>query len=162
MNRARLFIIAAFIIVPVAASPSTTPGGGPGGIFIPLISGGAVAPNPSISAGGQPGSQAQFDNQTALVELKGDPLSTYAKTRPAQGKKIDFNSAEVKSYRAQLAALRNDFKAWLRTNAPNARVTGQFDVSLNAVSVKLNGEALQTLASAPQVARAEYEGPRVQ
>jgi minor extracellular serine protease Vpr len=54
--------------------------------------------------------------------------------------------------------LRNDFKAWLRTNAPNAKITGQFDISLNAVSVQLNGESLQTIASAPQVARAEYEG----
>jgi minor extracellular serine protease Vpr len=151
-------VIAAFIIVPVAASPSMTPGGNGGGIYIPLISGGVTASNPSISAGGQPGSQPQFDDQTALVELKGDPLSTYAKTRPSPGKKIDFNSSAVKSYRAQLAALRNDFKAWLRLNAPNAKITGQFDISLNAVSVQLNGEALQTIASAPQVARAEYEG----
>ena len=51
------------------------------------------------------------DVDYALVQLKGEPLSTYSKTKPAQGKKIDFNSATVKSYRAQLSALRNDFKA---------------------------------------------------
>jgi minor extracellular serine protease Vpr len=152
-------VLAAIIIVPAAASPSLTTGGSSGGgIFIPYMTGGASAPNTSISAGGQPGNQPQVDSQTALVELKGDPLSTSVTTRPAPGKKIDFNSSAVKSYRAQLAALRNDFKAWLRLNAPNAKITGQFDISLNAISVQLNGESLQTIASAPQVARAEYEG----
>ena len=58
------------------------------------------------------------DMSAALVQLNGDPLATYAKTKPAQGKKIDFNSNTVKSYRTQLSALRNDYKAWLRANAP--------------------------------------------
>ncbi len=98
------------------------------------------------------------DQGYALVQLNGDPLSTYAKTRPAPGKKIDFNSNAVKSYRAQLAALRNDFKQWLRANAPKAKVTGEFDVALNAVSVQLNGESLAKIAAAPQVRTAQYEG----
>ena len=51
---------------------------------------------------------ADQDMSSALVQLNGDPLATYAKTKPAQGKKIDFNSNSVKSYRAQLSALRND------------------------------------------------------
>src|SRR4051812_41844331 len=38
------------------------------------------------------------DTSTALVQLNGDPLSTYVKTKPPQGKKIDFNSNTVKSY----------------------------------------------------------------
>jgi hypothetical protein len=136
------FVLAAIVIVPAAASPSYFSGGVSGpGIFIPFITGGDAPTNTSISAGGQPGNQPQVDNQTALVELKGDPLSTAAKTRPAPGKKVDFNSSAVKSYRAQLAALRNDFKTWMRTNAPNARITGQYDISLNAVSVQLNGES---------------------
>ncbi len=152
-------VLAAIIIVPAAAGSTVATGGsGSGGIFIPYMTGGTSTTSPSISAGGQPGSQPQVDKQTALVELKGDPLSTSVNTRPAPGKKIDFNSSAVKSYRAQLAALRNDFKSWLRSNAPNAKITGQFDISLNAVSVQLNGESLQTIASAPQVARAEYEG----
>ena len=44
-----------------------------------------------------------------------------------------------KSYRALLSAQRNTFKKWLLANAPKARVTGSWDISLNAVSVKLNG-----------------------
>ncbi len=102
--------------------------------------------------------QAGIDTSSAIVELNGDPLSTYVKTKPAPGKKIDFSSNSVKSYRAQLAALRNDFKQWLRTNAPDAKVTGEFDISLNAVSVQLNGTSLSTIASAPMVRKAEYEG----
>ena len=69
---------------------------------------------PSDGATSRPGE----DKASAIVQLKGDPLATSAKTKPPQGKKIDFDSAAVKSYRANLSALRNDFKAWLRTNAP--------------------------------------------
>jgi len=98
------------------------------------------------------------DTTSALVQLKGDPLATYVKTHPAQGKKIDFNNSASKSYRAQLSAQRNDFKKWLQANAPKAKVTGQYDIALNAVAVQLNGTALSTLTKAPMVVRAEYEG----
>jgi minor extracellular serine protease Vpr len=98
-----------------------------------------------------------IDTGSAIVQLKGDPLSAYAKTKPPQGKKIDFNRKEVKSYQSQLSALRNDFKKWLQVNAPKARVTGEYDISLNAVAVELNGTNLSTLTSAPQVMYAEYE-----
>jgi len=102
--------------------------------------------------------QVTQDTSSALVQLNGDPLSTYTKTKPAQGKKIDFNSNTVKSYRAQLSALRNDYKAWLRANVPQAKVTGEFDISLNAVAVQLNGATLAQVAAGPQVKHAEYEG----
>jgi minor extracellular serine protease Vpr len=104
------------------------------------------------------GPRATQDRSYALVQLKGDPLSTYVKTKPTRGKKIDFDSNTVKSYRAQLAALRNAFKQWLRANAPKAKVTGEFDISLNAVSVQLNGESLAKIAGAPQVRSAQYQG----
>src|SRR4029453_13312691 len=64
----------------------------------------------------------------------------------------------VKSYRAQLSALRNDFKRWLQANAPGAKITSQYDISLNAVAVQLNGTAAETLARAPMV---EGVGPNV-
>lgn len=99
-----------------------------------------------------------IDNSSVIVQLKGDPLSTYVKTKPGPGKKIDFNSSTTKSYRAQLSALRNDLKQWLQTNAPKAQITGQFDISLNAVSVQLNGEAKSTIEKAPQAARVDYQG----
>jgi len=96
------------------------------------------------------------DTSSVIVQLKGDPLSTYSATKPAPGKKIDFNSNTVKSYRAQLAAGRNDFQNWLRANAPNAKMTSQYDISLNAVAVQLNGTSLETIAGAPMVQQVQY------
>ncbi len=123
------------------------------------------AENAYAAGGGHGGASAdaqnngpRVDTSSALVQLQGDPLSTYVKTRPAQGKKIDFSSTTVKSYRAKLSAERNDFKQWLQANAPKAKITGQFDISLNAVAVQLNGTSLDTLAKAPMVQHVEYEG----
>jgi subtilisin family serine protease len=97
------------------------------------------------------------DAQTALVQLNGDSLATSPGTHPAQGKKIDFSSTAVKSERARLSALRNDFKTWLRANAPKAKVTSEYDISINAVAVTLGGESLATVARAPQVRTAQYQ-----
>jgi subtilisin family serine protease len=98
------------------------------------------------------------DTSSAIVQLNGDPLSTYVKTKPAPGKKVDFSSSTTKSYRAQLSALRNDFKQWLKANAPSAKVTGEYDISLNAVAISLNGASLGSIAAAPMVKKAQYEG----
>ncbi|MGE5116911.1 MAG: S8 family serine peptidase [Betaproteobacteria bacterium] len=92
------------------------------------------------------------------MQLVGDPLATYVRTRPQQGKKIDFDSNTVKAYRAQLSKLRNDYKSWLRTNVPQAQITGQFDISLNAVAVKLNGASLTQVSGTSMVKTAQYEG----
>ncbi len=105
-----------------------------------------------------PSAGATVDTGYAIVQLQLDPLSTSAQTKPPKGKKVDFDSATVKSYRALLSAQRNDYKQWLRANAPNAKVTGELDISLNAVAVKLNGETLATVSSGPQVKTAQYQG----
>jgi subtilisin family serine protease len=96
------------------------------------------------------------DNSSAIVQLKGDPISTNPSTKPPHGKKIDFNSNVVRSYRAQLNNLRNQFRQWLRANAPRAQITSQYDISLNAVAVQLNGTSLATIKAAPMVQSAEY------
>ena len=96
------------------------------------------------------------DNTSAIVQLRGDPISTNPSTKPPHGRKIDFNGQAVRSYRAQLNARRNEFKHWLRTNAPAARVTSEYDISLNAVAVQLNGTPLARIAAAPMVQSAEY------
>lgn len=144
MNKRLFNLLAAIAIVVMALSLVGPAVASPGG-------GGA---NNSDSTATGP----LVDKSSALVQLVGDPLSTYVKTKPTQGKKIDFTNSTVKSYRAQLSAERNDFKQWLQSNAPKASVTGQFDISLNAVSVQLNGTSLSTLASAPMVKHVEYEG----
>jgi len=115
--------------------------------------GGSPRPNPNADAFTR---GPEVDNTSAVVQLKGDPLSTSPRTKPPHGKKIDFNSNAVRSYRAQLNAGRNEFKRWLRANAPRAKVTGEYDVSLNAVAVQLNGTPLATIAAAPMVQSAEY------
>jgi len=102
--------------------------------------------------------RATHDKNYALVQLAGEPLSTYVKTKPPAGKKIDFDQRTVKSYRAQLSALRNDYKAWLRANVPQASISGEFDISLNAVSVKLNGATLDQVAASSMVRSAQYQG----
>ncbi len=101
---------------------------------------------------------ANIDASSAIVQLKGDALADYVKTHPTQGKKIDFTNTSVKSYQAQLAALRNQYKQWLQSNAPKAKITGEFDTSLNAVAVQLNGESLANISKSSLVQTAQYEG----
>jgi minor extracellular serine protease Vpr len=110
-------------------------------------------PNPNADAFNQ---GPDVDNSSAIVQLKGDPISTNPSTKPPHGRKIDFKGQAVRSYRAQLNQKRNEFKQWLRANASRARVTGEYDVSLNAVAVQLNGTPLATIATAPMVQSAEY------
>src|SRR5215472_4455319 len=96
------------------------------------------------------------DNSSAIVQLKGDPISTNPSTKPPHGKKIDFNSNVVRSYRAQLNNLRNQFRQWLQANAPRAKITSEYDISLNAVAVQLNGTPLATITAAPMVQSGDY------
>jgi minor extracellular serine protease Vpr len=88
---------------------------------------GATAGGGSVSDLGS--TAPSVDTNSASVQLNGDPLSTSYKTKPPRGKKIDFSSSTVKSYRAQLSALRNDVKQWLKANAPEAKVTGGYDTT---------------------------------
>lgn len=121
---------------------------------------GAAGPKASdgSAADGKTAARPSVDRAYALVQLKGAPLATYSKTKPAAGKKIDFSSATVKSYKALLAARRNEFKSWLQKAAPKARVVKGYDLALNAVSVKLNGTSLTTIRSSSLVVRAELQG----
>src|SRR5262249_35037001 len=106
--------------------------------------GGLSRPNANTDS---PNPSPDLDRPDAIVELKGDPISTNPSTKPPRGRKIDFKSRGVRSLRAQLNQKRNEFKQWLRSNAPRARVTGEYDVSLNAVAVQLNGTSLATIAA---------------
>src|SRR5438094_3082539 len=115
--------------------------------------GGSPRPNPNADAFTR---GPDVDNMSAIVQLIGDPISTNSSTKPPHGRKIDFNGQAVRSYRAQLNQRRNELKRWLRANAPSAKVTSEYDVSLNAVAVQLNGTPLATIAAAPMVQSAEY------
>jgi subtilisin family serine protease len=115
-----------------------------------VLPSGAVITGDGAAAGG-----AQTH---ALVRLAGEPVAVAAKTRPAPGKKINFNSTAVKSYRAKLAAQRNEFKQWLQSNARKAQVTGEFDTTVNALAVQLNGTSLEKLRSAPMAVQVVLQG----
>jgi subtilisin family serine protease len=117
----------------------------------------AVVPSVTTSAAPRDRSAATVDSGSALVELTGDPLSVSPRTKPGHGARIDFSSSAVRSQRAALAHTRNDFRAWLRANAPAARVTNETDIALHTVSVELNGTSLETLRTAPMVRFAELE-----
>ena len=112
----------------------------------------------SSSGGAQTGgAKLTVDSSSALVEFFGDPLSVSPKTHPPHGKKIDYSSAAVKSERARLSAIRNDFKRWLQQGAPRAKVTNEFDTAFNGVGVALNGTPLDALRSGPHVKSVELE-----
>ena len=122
---------------------------------IALGVGGSVTTRPNASPDAF--NQARnVDTSSAIVQLKGDPLSIHSTTKPALGKKIDFNSNIVRSVRAQLAGGRDEFRRWLRANAPRVRITSEYDISLNAVAVELNGTPLETIAAAPMVQQVQY------
>src|SRR5258707_1242253 len=108
--------------------------------------GGSPRSNPNADAVAR---GPDVDNTSAIVQLKGDPISTNPSTKPPHGRKIDFNGQAVRSYRAQLNQKRNEFKRWLRTNAPSARVTSEHDVALNAVAGPIQGAPRTTIAPAP-------------
>jgi len=121
---------------------------------IAATGGGSASGKPSASTDNYQKGPA-VDKSSVIVVLKGDPVSKFS-SKSAPGKKIDFNNNTVKSYRAQLSAQRNDFKKWLQTYAPKAKVTSQYDISLNAVAVQLNGTSRDTIAGAPMVQQVEY------
>jgi subtilisin family serine protease len=97
------------------------------------------------------------DRTSAIVQLAGDPLATSPRTRPTNGRKIDFSRQAVKSEQARLAQTRNQFQQWLSRNAPKARVIASYDVAINAVAVRLNGTSLSKLRSAPQAVTASHQ-----
>ena len=90
------------------------------------------------------------DASSAIVQLIGEPLSTSADVDHGNGR-VKLDGQKTKSVKAALAAQRNTLKSWLRANAPKAKVTGEYDFSLNAIAVRLNGTSLDTLRRAPGV-----------
>src|SRR5437870_4756421 len=100
-SHARSALAAALLILGAAMfSVAATNGGGGSKISAPNATTDNFKKGPAV------------DKSSVIVVLQGDPLSKNSSTKPAPGKKIDFNSTAVKSYRAQLSARRNDFKQW--------------------------------------------------
>jgi subtilisin family serine protease len=132
-----------------------------GAAAIAGVVGGVNASAAPSSSSKNPNSDATvttgLDSTSAVVGLSLAPLATDSKLAPAKGRKVDFNSSAAKSERANLVAQRNTFKQWLKSNAPKAQVTGEYDVAVNAVAVRLNGTALATLRTGPGVTSVGYQ-----
>jgi minor extracellular serine protease Vpr len=108
------------------------------------------------------GGSAVLDKRSAIVVFKSAPLATYdgnikgyAKTRPSTGK-LNPNSAAAKKYRDLLKTQHSAFAKWLQTNVPSAKVTSEYFTTLNAVAVKLNGNAIGKLRAHSDVLAVEY------
>ena len=97
------------------------------------------------------------DRRSAIVRFTLKPLATNKGTKRAAGKQLNFRSAAVKNTRAKLAAQHQTYRAWLKANAPRARITSEYDVAVNAVAVRLNGTRLARLAAGPRVRSVSYQ-----
>ena len=106
---------------------------------------------------GSTAAAATVDGGSALVELRGAPLTVAATTKAAPGGRIDFSSKAVRTQRAGLSRVRAGFVRWLRVHVPEARVTSTYDTAVHAVAVDLNGADLDLVRSAPQVVRAQFQ-----
>jgi subtilisin family serine protease len=91
------------------------------------------------------------DRSSVIVELTGAPLATNPSVDRRANGRVNADAVRSQATRAVLAKERNAFRSWLRTNAPKATITGEFDFALNAVAVRLDGTDPAVLRGAPQV-----------
>ncbi|NCD18827.1 MAG: hypothetical protein EOL89_02410, partial [Actinobacteria bacterium] len=97
------------------------------------------------------------DMNRVIVQLSGDPIATSTAVERSGNDKVLFNAAKTRDVRADLAREQDAFRQWLRRNAPDARITGQFDVALNGVAVELNGTPISVIRRAPGITAVGYE-----
>ena len=100
---------------------------------------------------------AGVDSDLIMVSLSTAPLSTSSKVDRKPNKKVDLDGTKTKNERAVLAKQRNDLRKWMKTNAPKATVTSEFDFALNAVAVRLNGTSATVFAKAPGVVDVSFQ-----
>ncbi len=103
-----------------------------------------------------------LDKTSAIVVFKQLPLATYdgriqgyEKTRASSGK-LNLNSAAAKKYVGYLKTGHSAFAKWLQTNVPSAKITSEYFTTLNAVAVKLNGNAIGKLSANSDILAVEY------
>nr|NLI49805.1 S8 family serine peptidase [Propionibacterium sp.] len=100
------------------------------------------------------------DKTSVIVQLSGDPLATSTQVGRAKGR-VDLANGKTKNVQAQLAQQRNAFRTWLKANAPQAKITGEYDLALNGVAVRLNGTSVDTLKAAPGVTAVAFQNTYV-
>jgi subtilisin family serine protease len=111
------------------------------------VGAGPAGPSKHPAAANQTG----VDQSSVIVQLAGAPLATNPSVERSRSGRVNLNAVRSQATRAVLVKERNAFRSWLRTNAPKAKITGEFDFALNAVSVRLEGTDPAVLRGAPQV-----------
>ncbi|MES2830409.1 MAG: S8 family serine peptidase [Pseudomonadota bacterium] len=121
--------------------------------------GAAILPSSTVAAVAVQAAESYPDQDRgyAIVVLKGESLSTAVSTKPISGRKIDFQSSAVQLQRTRLATERASYRRWLLAKVPNASVTNEFELALNAVSVRLNGATLAQIAAMPNVKQVSHQ-----
>jgi len=110
--------------------------------------------NPSTDGAAAP---SGLDRTSVIVRLSNEPLTTSTAVNRSSNGQVKLTGSTTKNTRATLAAERNAFKSWLKTYAPKAKVTGEYDITLNAVAVRLNGSSVDALRAAPGVVSVGYQ-----
>lgn len=124
--------------------------------LLALAAGPRVLAAPTDPRTDGPAPATAIDTTSVIVHLTGEPLATSPQADRADGRVV-LNGKKTAHQRATLAQQRNTLRAWLRTNAPRAQVTVEYDFGLNAVAVRLNGTAADALRAAPGVTEVEYQ-----
>lgn len=120
----------------------------------PALAAGQPATNPNTDGA----ATGDVDTGSVLVQLSKDPLATSTGAERSGNGKVDFNNSKTRNVRADLAKQRNELRQWLKKNAPKAKITGEYDVALNAVAIRLNGTPISVLQGGPGVVSVEYQG----
>lgn len=109
----------------------------------------------ALFAAGGPTSRSDY----AIVQFDKAPLAGYdgdipgfPATKAPAGKKLDTGTPAAERYLALLATDRANFRAWLRSNAPQVAVLREFSGVFNGVAVELRGASVSALDRAPGVA----------
>ncbi len=124
------------------------------------MAGTALSPSNVAQASYDPNTDStstQTATDSVIVRFAGGPLATSSKVDRRSNGKVNLGGSKTRSVSANLAAQRNAFRSWLRKNAPEARVTGEYDFALNGVAVRLNGVDRSTIAEGPGVAQVTYQ-----
>lgn len=92
-----------------------------------------------------------------IVTLKSKPLASYdggvaglKATKPTRGK-LDPSSPAYRAYKGHLANERANYRAFLKKNAPEAKIVRGYSVVLNGFAIKLNGADPSVLSSSTKV-----------
>jgi subtilisin family serine protease len=92
----------------------------------------------------------------AIITLQDQPLASYdghlpgyARTMPLPGQRLDLNSQAAQAYSSHLTSGRESAKGWLKNNMVTVQVVDEYSIVLNAIAVKLNGNAMNGLLNAP-------------